>query len=285
MLEIIPPQTMRSDNILIPSDAIWYPLHGDMNPRNAAHPTLAFATGNTGDFNTQGYYNFPVPNTTDIMNSDNSVSLDAILSMVGMAAGNQWIFAWEQTVNTPSGTGFEWVYGGDGGSSSFFGLALLSTRFFQFQVRGKGASAVTYQWNNTIVAGGARVIVVMSIEAQSANIIRVRLMKQVVGVDASPVDLGYSDPLDVLGVGTANPGRSGFANHPGLTFGARPVSTWAPSVKSEIARYASFFGNGTGTARLGNFSARKYAAYDANRQSAIMADMGARPREFPRSML
>jgi hypothetical protein len=280
-------QTAGSGQLLIPSASVCYPMHGDFVPRNATQPTLALATGATGNWNAQGYYAFPAGNTTDVANSDNSITLDSVLSTVGMQPGNQWIIAHEQTTPNHSGTGFVWCYGNDGSSQSFIAMAMISTEVFQFQFRGVGASvATTHQFvMSSLPLTGKRCSVVLSIEAQSQTTVIVRALARTLDSDAAWLDLGASGVLDLrANSATANPGRA-TVNHAGLTIGARPTTGWTPAGKATIGNYASLFGNGSGNGRVGNLCARKFGTTDAARLQAVADSLWAKPREYPEAML
>lgn len=269
-------------------DAAWYPMHGSFGSAVAVQPTLGLATGAGGNWNAQGYYAFPSGNSTDVANSDNSLSLDAVFSLVGMAAGHQLIVAWEQTTPNHTGTGFQWCYGQDGVTASYIAMGMINTEVLQFSVRGAGdAAARTHQWSGTPLSlTGQRCSIGVSIEAQSATEVLVRVMKRLYGTDTSgPVDLGYSALLDVRGTGSANPGRGTFVNHAGLTIGGRPTASWTPANRTSISSYSALFGNGSGNGRIGNFCARRFDLYNDSRLAAVMADLWNRPREFPESLL
>lgn len=270
------------------SVAASYPFHGDASSTIVGHPALTLVTGAAGNWNAQGYYAFPTGNTNTVMNSDNSTTLDAVLSLVDMQAGDQWIIAHEMTTPNHSATGFVWCYGNDGSSQSNMALAMISTEVFQFQFRGVGASAATvFQFPmSALPLTGQRCGVALSIEAQSGTEIVVRGLARTLGTDAEWLDLGTSSVLDLRANGaTANPGRA-TVNHAGLTIGARPTTSWTPANRLEIARYAALFGNGTGTGRLGNWCARKFAqGYSADRLNSVAADLWTKPREYPGNLL
>lgn len=275
----------RGPQLLVPSDAVWYPLHGDAVSAVPTLPTLALTSAAVGNWNAQGYYAFPSGNTTDVLNSDNSLTLDAVFSMAGMEAGNQWIFAHEMTTPNHSATGFIWTYGNDGGTASYYALGMINTEVLQLSVRGANDSSAArvHQWaSNPLGLSGTRCTIVLSIEAQSATTVLARILKSTIGVDATPVDFGYSVPLDVRGAGSANPSRNGFVNHAGLSIAGRPTTGWTPANRLTVSNYGSstLFGNGSGTGRIGNFQARKFANYSSTRQAAVMADLLAKPREF-----
>ena len=292
MTELVkyPTETMPAPWLVMPGQSVAasYPFHGDSLAAIAGHPALDLVTGASGNWNAQGYYAFPPGNTTSVFNSGNSTTLDAVLSLATMQAGDQWIICHEMTVPNHTATGFLWAYGNDGASQSNLALAMISTEVFQFQYRGVGASAATtYQFPmSALPLTGQRCTVVLSIEAQSETTIVVRALGRTLGTDDAWLELGVSGVLDLRANGaTANPGRT-TVNHAGLTIGARPTTSWTPSNRLEIARYAAIFGNGSGTGRIGNFAARKFAGgYDAGRLAAVAADLWRKPREFPEAML
>ena len=286
MLVRYPQQQLGSSQLLVPLSAVWYPLHGDASANVSGQPTLSLSSAATGNWTTQGYRTFPAGNTTDILNSDNSTVLDSIFSMIGMEEGNQWIIAHESTIPNHTGTGFIWCYGNDGSSWSHIGLALLNTEKLQFFMRGIGASAqVTHSFTgmDALPTAGQRCTIVTSIEAQSPTTFLVRALYRAVG-DAAFKDTGYSALFNCLANGGTNPGRTGV-NHAGLTIGGRPSSGWTPANRLTIGNYASLFGNGSGSGRLGNFVARKYSTYNADRLAAVASDLWASPREYPESLV
>lgn len=279
-------QRMESPQLRVPASAIWYPLHGDTASNVPGQPTLAFSSGASGNWGAQGYRAFPSGNTSDIINSNNSTVLDDVLSMIGMQAGTQLIIAHESTTPNHSGTGFLWCYGNDGGSWSYFGLAMINTEKLQFFLRGVGASAqVSHSFTDmdALPLVGQRCVIVTSIEAQSPTTFLVRILYRIVG-DAAFADTGYSALFDCEANGGTNPGRTS-ANHAGLTLGGRPTASWTPANRLTIGNYASLFGNGSGNGRLGNFVARKFPSYDPNRALAVALAMWSKPREFPEALL
>ncbi len=277
----LPQAEERGPQLLVPTDAVWYPFHESIDSAVPGMPNLNFVTGHGGNFGAQGFYAFPAGNTTAAIYSGNSLTLDTVFSTVGMVAGNQWLIAHENTPPNHSGTGYLWCYGNDGGSWSHYGLAMISTERLQFFYRGIGASAQSSHSfaGMTAFQLGPRCRVVTSIEAQSATEILVRCLYASDG-DATIYDTGYSALLDLTANSGTNPGRAGNANHAGLTIGARPTSGWAPAGQASIANYASLYGNGSGNGRTGNFQARKFAQFDSARQAAVLADLIAKPREF-----
>lgn len=275
----------RGPQLLVPADAVWYPLHGDAVSAVPTLPTLAFTSAAAGNWNAQGYYALPSGNNSDVMNSDNSLALDAVLSMAGMVAGNQWIIAHEMTTPNHTATGFVWTYGNDGGTASYYALSMINTEVLQLSVRGAGdaAAARVHQWtSNPLALTGTRCTIVLSIEAQSATTVLARILKSNFGTDSEPEDFGYSALLDVRGSGSANPSRNGFVNHAGLSIAGRPTTGWTPANRLTVSNYGAttLFGNGSGNGRIGNFQARKFSSYDSTRQAAVMSDLLAKPREF-----
>lgn len=296
--------------------AIWYPLHGTYDaglpPGQTGLPDLApvIKAGSeaAGKWSTtSGLYTFPADNNGNIRTpagAANSIGLqpasvdldeetdyiDQVMSLTSSPVGSELVVFCDvafvdQGNAADDEIGTIWYYGRAGFNGACnMGLVLSKTEVPQFHWRGVTSSTSS---SHAMTAGGGaektfvdmknqgRFSTVMSIYLSASLTLTTKLY-----IGHASVGQGtYTYTADLSdGGGTAPPGRNAVAvaDWQSITLGCRP----------NTSTYDQFFGMGSGnTGKIGGFGARQYDTYDSARGAAVLADLLARPLEFPRTLL
>lgn len=278
---------------LIPAagSALWHPLHdSSLVPGIVGIPTLTktvVGSVNAGEWSTPGLYTFPVNNggagntvSFNALDTDPELLMDSQLSLFGMTIGQHYLTALQASyVAAPDGNSTLWCYGKNT-TASFYALELTSGEAPRLNRRGKGATGGTgtpltaQSGTFTSFKNQGVFSLVLGLRPVSATAVDVEMRMGNGTLSAhyalSGLDMTVTD-------GSAPPGVSGgilMSDFGGLTLGARGTSTTPDN----------FWGRGAGnTGQIGNFSARKFNNYDANRVTNALAYMLSRQRDFPRN--
>lgn len=294
LLPVIVPSRNR---LPLAGAGLWYPLHGTFESRiadvqDAAEVVIAGSANADKWTEGPGFYTFPDDNgdTNDVVIraahlDDDTDYLNDVLGLESAALDTQIIVACEGSfVEQADASGALWSYGVQT-SASCYGIQVSSTEKVQLHWRGYDASTVSQVGTGTIdftgvdftaVKGQGRFVLASSIKVTGALTV---LWEAVLAHSSLGTSNTISYEMDFgANSGTARAGRGAqtAAQHLGLHIGARATASAADL----------YFGKGaTNTGRIGNFCARRFSTYDATRLAAVAADMLARPRSFPRTLL
>lgn len=196
--------------------------------------------------------------------------IDGVLSLVGMASGNQKVIAFEASHEQDGTQSFYWDYGCHSSISSMYALHVTASSSMTFTSRGVGASVSTntelthdsgptYEDYNG--EGLYRIFVSIRSVSTLAVDVEVRIVHPTVGTSiwtGSAINCSFNNDIATL------PGiTSGQTSteHGGLMLAARMRSLHISSGIPEKA-----LGIGTGhVATIGVFQARAFSTYDASR--------------------
>lgn len=255
---------------------IHYPFHGNSSSKNVFIPDLLPMTTMSGNWDSLGFYSFPSNNTTDCFNTDNSVNMDTILTLKDIN-NKQLIIGCEIKTPDSTGNGFIWCYGQFNNSYSYYGLAINSSEQLVFYLRSIGGADT-----NTIITplnslniNSDKSFIVCSIVGLTDTLVKIDIYTR--NKNDSSYILSTAN-VDILGSGTSVPGRNDNAYHAGLTIGARPISGWNSTIKSDSTSYSARFSS---SGKIGNFFAEKFESYDENRLIQIGNLLYNKPTELP----
>lgn len=272
---------------LIPAagGAVWYPLHADslLVSGISGIPALALTGTPAADpYVTPGVYTFPTNNADAVLKAEEHATnlyLSEHLSLYGSAVGSHFIVAMDLSFSTaPGGTATIWGWGRNLSASTLLGMDLTSGESLRLVYRSKGSGAIA----NPALTASVGTFGAFRNQGVFSMVVGIRLLSATniemeVRLGNGTLSALYTlASTDVQGAGTAIPGISDgvtMADFGGLYLGARMTST-----------LSNFWGNGVANvSTIGNFSARKFDTYDADRVTDTMAYMVNRKRDFPRN--
>lgn len=287
------PRIVPRHNRLPGGSGLWWPLHGSLVGMDET-PTLtelvtagAAAAGKWTDDALM--YSFPADNggangvALLAPHNEEDDSIEQVIGLVSAAVGTQVLVGGTVRYgNQLDNGGWWWCYGVNS-TYSQLGLSFNTGETLIFQYRAKGASTDT-SVTLTLAAGTAtsdaawrdtdvQHVTSIHMTGPLAADVEVRLGNGTLAAHYTGV-ANFAD-----NGGTAPPGRgtADSSQHPGLLFGGRlgtgPTAT-------------NLLGKGAGhSARIGNACARRYAAYASGRALQAVADLLARPDDYPDSWL
>lgn len=286
--------TDSSSTNLIPGagSAVWYPLHGMLNPGivdlPVAEEIITAGSASGSKWTTDGVYTFPDDNgvTNDIavraVDDPDDLFIDSQMSMVGMVADNHFITTVQAYYDVdPNATSCLWCYGRSAsGTATCIALQISGAEVPSVILLGKGgtqnSAALSADSGTFASLRGTLFTLVLGLRAVSTSAVDIELRMS----DGTTTAIYSASAQDVMqGGATAPPGVSGgvtMANFTGLTLGARVAS--GGTTENWWGRTAS------NTGKIGGFAARKFTTYSATRVTDTLASMLARPLEFPRTL-
>lgn len=269
--------------------AVWYPLHGDFTAGiEGLEPLVEVGTPSGSVWGTPLVWTAQTANTTNGAIAEDDVDNlynNSQLSLVGMAVGDQFITCLRASYTIqPTGVASLWSHGKQNSTASQIGLNITSGQIPTFQHRSKGQTDGAYSATMTQAGGTAFsalrnagiFALVMGVRPVSTTEVDVELRASN-GTDSVHYTITALDLMSDVGA-TELPGVSGgisMANFVGLSIGFRNGAS-SPE---------TFWGHAaTSVGQIGDFAARKFATYDADRVADTLASMLARPGEFPRTL-
>lgn len=273
--------------------ALWYPLHGSLQPAIEDTPFAAEAVTGVAAVDkwtrTLFGYGFPSDNGTtnssairiaDISDEDDPV-VDQVMSLRDLAIGAEIVVVNQMSfVEQDLSSGAIWTYGRNSAFSGY-GLMMTTAEILQLFYRGadsSGSSTANFTLSGpvtlTSLKGQGLFSMAVSFRRTGAMTtdVSVALVHPSLGTSTGSVSVDWN-----VNGATALAGKGGtsVANYAGVTLGAR-----------QGASLDTFFGRGaTNLAFLGNWAARKFAAYDAARLTDTVSSLLLRPADIPETFL